>query len=270
MRDTPPSVFDVSTCPQLLDFGLDKEIERVFKFAMTTLQNKIVEIKTVEDWNSENGAAKWWTLHYAFLLFGTCDAARVLATHNLAREAWINQRHAFEMLIRAVYFSRFRVSALLELRAEPIRLFALLKQSGITKGLLYNARKLDAEKAIDRCPEIEKFELPPFEQMVLVQPKQRPALYAKHYRMPSNHVHGSVLSFKSTMTLDPGGVIEASFDSRQQPSVYNELFGTLSNYVLPFCDLVAEVFEIERFEGVQEHLDENASADRRLNEKPSA
>ena len=241
--NAPESVRDVLDCPTLIDSGLDVRIDRIFRQAMIELQAITVACPELTAPTEERRAVQWWAYHYDVMLFGACDSARVLATHNLARQAWLHQRQGFEYLIRAVYLADNPKSALLELRAEPIRRFALLKQSGIFSGARYDTLAAEARAASTRHPDLADFRLPKFEQMVPNGQKERARMYALHYRLASNDTHGTVLSMPKSLVPEADGSVTVTFDARTSRSDLDELFGTLSNYLLSYNLFLGKVFD---------------------------
>lgn len=166
--------------------------------------------------------------------------------------------------MRAAYFLDHPDKALMEIRAETLRRLAFVTQTGITQGPLFDARKLEADEAIAAFPEVAKFKLVPFEQMIPDDEGKRAKVYSMHYRMPSQRAHGTVLSFQQTMKIDDG-VIQTAFDSRENGGEINDLFGTLANYVLSYCQVVAKAFEAPLPNEVPQLIADNRAVDLRLN-----
>ena len=257
------TVFD-ARCPSLETVGVDRELAGLFKYAMRSLQSEAASVTVVEHPNTELGAAQHWILHYAIMLFGTCDAARVLATHNLPREAWLNQRHAFEIMVRAGYFGSNPGAALNELRAEPLRKLKHLELQGATDDERYKVMSERAAEALASYPELATFSLPPLEQMIDADPGVRANVYGRHYRFPSSLAHGDVRSFDLTMQSGPDGGLRASFDSRAPGWRISELIASLTIYLLCFRPFIAGAFEREDPAGNDEAMAALVAIDRRL------
>ncbi len=222
---------------------------------MASLQRDIVGINTLADPEEAVAVLRAWVVHYGVLLFGTCDAARVLVTHNLAREAWMNQLHAFEIFVRATYFGSNPDKALLEMQAEPLRAMRQYDLAGGEDNEARRSLQQRIDELIAQHPEVEGFKLPPFEQMIESGAGIRDSVYAAHYRRPSILIHGSVLSLAETFKATEQGNLNASFDSRQAPLRVNEIVSQLTSYLIGYRTIVAIAFERSPPRGVSEGME---------------
>jgi hypothetical protein len=263
MSNSLPSSFDVSACPKLLGAGIDVEANQLFNSAMRLHQEHVASVPRLRAPQDAKGAVQWWTLAYARLIFETCDAARVLATHNLGKACWTHQRQAFEYLIRAGHFLAFPDEALKELRSEPLRRLKLAIQRGQIDGEPLAQLKRDAAEIQLLFPDLAKFELRPFEQMIPNESRRGESTYAKHYRLASITTHGSVLYLRDAIKIGEG-VVDISFDSRVSPDELDMIFSTLAGYLLTYSQVLSGAFDmpapvlveklLQQFQGVDERL----------------
>jgi hypothetical protein len=257
------SSFDVSVCPKLSDVDIDADIIAIFNSAMRLLQEQTASVPQLRAPQDSKGAVQWWTLAYARLIFETCDAARVLATHNLGKACWTHQRQAFEYLIRAGHFLLVPGDALNELRTEPLRRLKLAQQSGQIGGEQLSQLKREANEVLAHFPELAKFELRPFEQMIPKESRRGDSTYAKHYRFASISTHGSVLYLRDAIKFGDG-LVDISFDSRVSTGELNMIFGTLGGYVLTYSHVISGAFDMPAPALVEQLLQKSRDVDDRL------
>jgi hypothetical protein len=260
---TEPSFFDPRSCPPLETFGADPQLVALFTRSMVDLQSSVAGKRDL-DGDEAVRALEFWIIHYAIMLFRTSDAARVLMTHNLAREALVNQRHAFESFVRAAFFGSNPQSALNEFRARPLRELKTLDLSKTPHDDAYLRIKAEADAVLAEHPELAKFALPSLETMIETDPTVKAQLYGREYRGPSKLVHGGVESFDLTMPLDATGSRNPSFDSRMPPWWINQVLVSLTSYLAPYPIMVNIVFEQPPDNGPRQAMEELKSIDDRL------